>query len=616
MRAHTLVVMLCMFTLLAGSAVSPQPSVPEQKGAQKNAAEKSPSETKVIDKNGAASAQEQKKAGTSEKKQPGESAGPGNKSSATNGAKEARKEAPAPQIIVPRPEPDKALKKDVTPQPQPEKAQKKDTPAAPIVAPQPPRNQVKKKEDRRVAPARQQRRQAARQPKAPRKDTLPKAGRKDAAGARIEAFDKAGIRTAELAGKTVHSMVLVSALRNSPHAAWAGTGKNDYQSPPARIAASGVIYDRLGHILTSAIAIERARSITVTLADKKEVNCSLLGADTATGLAVLKMESGTEKLTAIRLMDTDRLLLGEPVVALGSLTDYPGYVSMGVVAGVGRHPAAPSDYEHFISTDAVINPGNTGGPLVNMKGEMVGLNLAIQHPNGVFTGTGIAIPANTVKKIADEIIDRGRISRGWIGANLLPLTREMAAALYYDRPTGVLVSSLAKHSPAARADFRAGDIIAKIDGADVVNPAHVRRSLAWRAPGSRVSVTVFRNQAYLDLVAEVEDTPSREITSRMERVTRRDDFGFLARDIDEELSYRYKVSPKAGVVVIHVKEGSPAQACDLRPGDAITEINRTPAENFASFKNLMEEVKDQNNVLLMVNRMGMSKFMVITRPAE
>ena len=162
-------------TLLAGSAVSPQPSVPEQMGAQKNAAEKSPSETKVIDKNGTASAKEQNKAGTAEKKQPEESAGAASKASATNGAKEARKEAPAPQIIVPRPEPDKALKKDVTPQPQPEKAQKKDAPTAPIIAPQPPRNQVKKKEERRVAPARQPRRQAARQPKAPRKDTLPKA---------------------------------------------------------------------------------------------------------------------------------------------------------------------------------------------------------------------------------------------------------------------------------------------------------------------------------------------------------------------------------------------------------------------------------------------------------
>lgn len=255
---------------------------------------------------------------------------------------------------------------------------------------------------------------------------------------------------------------------------------------------SGVIIDRRGYILTNNHVVEGARRITVRLATKEELKGRVVGRDPKTDLAVVRVESDRELPEAV-LGDSDRLRVGEWALAIGNPFGLDHTVTVGVISATGRAELGVASYEHFIQTDASINPGNSGGPLLNVKGEIVGITTAIVASG---QGIGFAIPINLARRIAQDLIHRGRVVRGWLGIGL---------GLSPDG--GVLVTHVAPKGPAATAGLRAGDMIAAVGGQGVRTPQEVQRLVAEAAVGSTLPLTILRRQETLQLSVQVAEMP-------------------------------------------------------------------------------------------------------------
>ncbi len=228
---------------------------------------------------------------------------------------------------------------------------------------------------------------------------------------------------------------------------------------------SGFVIDRDGFILTNNHVIENAQKISVKLSDEREFQGRVVGRDSVTDIAVIKIDAGRD-LPVASLGDSDRLEVGEWVMAIGNPFGLDSTVTVGIVSGKGRHLGTGS-YDSFIQTDASINPGNSGGPLVNVKGEVVGINAAIVSEGGGSIGIGFATPINLVRGVLPQLKTKGKASRGWLGVAVQRVTPEMAGSLGLSKPTGALVASVARDGPAGRAGIKAGDVIVNFDGNEI-----------------------------------------------------------------------------------------------------------------------------------------------------
>jgi Do/DeqQ family serine protease len=269
---------------------------------------------------------------------------------------------------------------------------------------------------------------------------------------------------------------------------------------------SGVIVDKRGYVLTNFHVIRGADAVTVRLSSKREHRGRIVGTDPKTDLAVVRFDADGD-LTVAAMGNSDTLKVGEWAIAIGNPFGLDQTVTVGVVSATGRADVGIASYENFIQTDASINPGNSGGPLVNLRGEVIGINTAI-----VATGQGIgfAIPANMARRIVDQLIDRGKVTRGWIGVSLQPLTTELAQALGLGSTKGAIVARIQPNSPAASAELRQNDVIVKFDGTPVDDYHHLQRLAAEAEVGRMVKLEIVRDRASKTVelkVAEAPDSP-------------------------------------------------------------------------------------------------------------
>ena len=361
---------------------------------------------------------------------------------------------------------------------------------------------------------------------------------------------------------------------------------------------SGFIIDaEKGHILTNHHVVAGAEDIKVRLSDKREFDARLVGSDKKTDLAVIRIEA--DGLKELRLGDSDKLAVGEFVFAVGSPFGLRETISMGIVSAKGRSNLGIEAYEDFIQTDAAINVGNSGGPLVNIDGEAVGVSTAIISRAGGFVGVGLAIPVNMAKGIVEQLIESGRVTRGWLGVMIQDLTPEMAERFGLDEAGGALVGKVLEGTPAAEAGIQAGDVIVAFAGREVESVAKLRSRVAATAPGAEEPVTVFRDGERKTLTVTIGKLSDAEIASAQDR-TRAGELGLSVQDLTPELAEKLGVDVEEGVAVTAVEPGGPAEEKGIKPGDVIVEVDREAVRDAGGFAAALQKADLDKGVLLWV----------------
>jgi len=288
------------------------------------------------------------------------------------------------------------------------------------------------------------------------------------------------------------------------------SGGSEFRRPGL---GSGVIFDKRGLVLTNFHVVKGADEITVKLSDKREYRGQLLGTDPKTDLAVIRFQPDHE-LTVATLGNSEALRVGEWAIAIGNPFGLDQTVTVGVISATGRSDVGVATYENFIQTDASINPGNSGGPLLNLKGEVIGINTAIVAAG---QGIGFAIPINMVKRVVDQLVDKGKVVRGWIGVSLQPLSPELAQSLGLDGTQGAVVGATITGSPAAQAGLQQGDVILSYNKIPVEDYRHVQRLVAETAVGKIVTLELLRKKQKVQVsltIGEIPDTGPRRASGR------------------------------------------------------------------------------------------------------
>jgi len=375
-----------------------------------------------------------------------------------------------------------------------------------------------------------------------------------------------------------------------------------------RSLGSGFIVDEEGYIITNNHVIEGADVIKVRLSDKKEYDAKIIGRDVKTDIALIKIDP-PEGLTVAQLGDSDELRVGEWVMAIGNPFGLDQTVTVGVVSAkwrkLGRGP-----YEDFIQTDAAINQGNSGGPLFNTHGEVVGVNSAIFSTSGGNIGIGFAIPINLAKNVVEQIKEKGRVVRGWLGVIVQTVTPELADSFGLDQKKGALVAGVEENSPAGRAGIKKGDIIVTFDGKPIKEMSDLPLTVAQTPVGENVEVKILRNGKTLSKKVEIGELKEEREYAFVDEGTRKD-IGMEISEITKGLVRRYRLSETAGVLVTYVESDSPADLAGIREGDVIIEVNREPVGNLDEYYNVMRKANKGNKILLWIKRGRSSQFVVI-----
>jgi serine protease Do len=380
---------------------------------------------------------------------------------------------------------------------------------------------------------------------------------------------------------------------------------------------SGVIVSPEGHILTNNHVIEGADEIIVTLGNEKhEYKARKIGADPSTDIAVLKIEPNA-KLHEITFADSDKLRVGDIAIAVGNPFGLTQSVTMGIVSALGRSDTHITDYENFIQTDASINPGNSGGALVDVEGRLIGINTAIFSRTGGNQGIGFAVPSNLARSVMDSLIKNGKVSRGFLGIALQPLSDELAKAFKLPGDTGALVAEVTAHSPAEKAGIKAGDVVVAVNGKKVEGPRELQLLVAGISPGTKVDVKLVRDGGEKTVNVELAERPTNRLAANEQPEKSGDPDvldGVTVGDINGETRKKFGLPEDAsGVVITEVDPESPSAEAGLKAGDVIHEINREPINSAKQAVELSEKVKTEKKVLLRVSTKGSSRYVVVER---
>lgn len=362
---------------------------------------------------------------------------------------------------------------------------------------------------------------------------------------------------------------------------------------------SGVIVDSKGYILTANHVIQGAEEINVTLSDNREFKGIIVGNDAMTDIGVIKIDA--DGLPTLKWGDSDKLRVGETVLAIGSPYGLSETVTSGIVSAVGRANVGIADYEDFIQTDAPINPGNSGGAMVNVKGELIGINSAIFSTTGGYQGIGFAIPSNMAKTVMTSLIQKGKVIRGWLGVTIQVITPELAKQFGLKEDKGGLVSDVIEGSPAEKAGIQRGDVIIEYEGKKIDEPYQLRNMVANTEPGREVELKIIRGNRPIvkkvtigDLPAEVQKFSKGEYDNLLRGVT--------VKDLTPEIYSRLNLPKRLkGVVVSDISEDSPA-AMVLMEGDVIQEINKLKIKGVKEYENIVSKIKPGQDILLYIFR--------------
>ena len=368
---------------------------------------------------------------------------------------------------------------------------------------------------------------------------------------------------------------------------------------------SGVVISREGYILTNNHVVDEADQIRVKLADGKEYDARVVGRDSKTDLALIKIEGGSN-LQPLKLGNSDELKVGSWVVAVGSPFGLEQTVTAGIVSAKGR-VIGSGPYDNFIQTDASINPGNSGGPLINLKGEVVGINTAIIASG---QGIGFAIPVNMAKEVAAQLQEKGHVTRGYLGIYFQEVTPELAKSFGLKEKKGALVSQVSKGSPAEQGGIEQGDVILEFDGKEIADSKDLPRLVASTPVGKTVTVKVSRDGKAVERQVKVGEMEEEKV--EVAKAPTGKSLGITVQNLTPEIARGLGLKTESGVVITRVEPGSPAESAGLQTGDVIQEVNRKPVKDVGDFTKKVEKAKDEDNVLLLVQRGENRLFAAVT----
>jgi serine protease Do len=368
---------------------------------------------------------------------------------------------------------------------------------------------------------------------------------------------------------------------------------------------SGIILTADGYLLTNQHVVEQAGEIEVQLMDDRKFPAKVVGRDARTDLALLKIEA--TGLPVLPLGDSAKLEVGELVLAIGNPFGLEHSVSLGIVSRKGRALGSAGVFTDYIQTDASVNPGNSGGPLLNMRGEVVGINTAV-IPN---RRVAFAIPINLAKSLLPELQSRGRIAWGFLGVSIQDVTEELARAMGVPEPKGALVNNVLSGQPAEAARIQRGDIIVQFDGKPVANVRALQRAVSFTPVGKQVEMQVFRGGKLETLAVTVGEAATAE--RRAPAVSARRDLGMTIEELDAEKVKKYKLREgEEGLVVSDVAKGGPAASAGVRIGDLIREVNRREVRSLEGYRSALR--REEGEVDLFLLKRGEAHFYIAVKP--
>lgn len=368
---------------------------------------------------------------------------------------------------------------------------------------------------------------------------------------------------------------------------------------------SGFIIDREGYIVTNNHVVENADEIKVKLANGKEFDAKVVGRDSRTDLALIKI-NGTSDLQPLKMGDSDTLKVGSWVVAIGSPFGLEQTVTAGIVSAKGRTIGA-GPYDNFIQTDASINPGNSGGPLINTKGEVVGINTAIIASG---QGIGFAIPINMAKEVIPQLKDKGKVTRGWLGVGIQEVTSDLAKSFDLKEKKGALVSQVFRGSPAEKAGIEQGDVILEFDKKEIAESKDLPMIVAATPVGKTVTIKILRNGKSMTKDVKVGEMEEKTVEATKAPTGKK--LGIAIQDITPDIARALSLKDTNGALIAQVEPGSPADNAGLQRGDVIREINRKPIKDTRDFMQKIEETKGGGTLLLLVKRDEKSLYIPVT----
>ncbi|CCE23138.1 DegQ family serine endoprotease [Methylotuvimicrobium alcaliphilum] len=395
-----------------------------------------------------------------------------------------------------------------------------------------------------------------------------------------------------------------------------GPAPTPQQRAPAIGQGSGFVFaskrgllSETSYIITNNHVVANADKIRVTFQDGREFVAKITGTDPKSDIAVIEIKAGN--LPALPLGDSTKLEVGEWVVAIGNPFGLSHTLTVGVVSAKGRTSLGISDYEDFIQTDAAINPGNSGGPLVNLDGEAVGINTAIFSRSGGHMGVGFAIPINLAKSIADQLIEQGEVTRGYLGVVIQPLTQELAESFNLTTHQGILIAQVTDDSPAAKAGLKAGDIVTQYQGRPVNDIGDFRNRVALTPPGKSAKIEILRDGKSRTIDIKIEKLGDQQIAAAQAPAQSTEELGLTVQTVTRELARQFNATPGQGVIVTEVNPGSIAAMAGIRPGTVILQVDRKPVNSANEFNRAVNQSKDNKRVLLLISDRGMSRYVVL-----
>jgi serine protease Do len=381
-----------------------------------------------------------------------------------------------------------------------------------------------------------------------------------------------------------------------------------------RSLGSGILISKDGEILTNYHVVRNADIIKVKLADHSEHEARLIGKDSRTDLALIKIyKQPGVPLPFAKLGTSNQLEVGDWVMAIGNPFGLEHTVTAGIVSAKGRVIGA-GPYDKFIQTDASINPGNSGGPLINGMGEVVGVNSAIFSQSGGNVGIGFAIPIDLARKVVDQLRKNGRVVRGWLGVRAQDLNPAMIASLRLARlpREAAVVTEVTEASPAAEAGIKTGDIIVELNGRSVPRSAEFPSIIADTPPGQRISLKLVRDQKEQTVAVKIGELPDDH--DPYQPLEARDpELGLRVQRITPEAARRLSLSSSKGLLVIEVHPGSPADQVGIQPADVIREVNQRPVSNVKDFERATRQARRGDRILLLVQRGDNEVFFALRR---
>ncbi|MEL6132974.1 MAG: trypsin-like peptidase domain-containing protein, partial [Bacteroidota bacterium] len=387
----------------------------------------------------------------------------------------------------------------------------------------------------------------------------------------------------------IKSIQTVSQSLSDPFYEFFGVRPQRRNSRQQVSSGSGVIISADGYIVTNNHVIASADELTVTLSDNRSYTATVIGTDPTTDLGLIKIEGG--KFEAITLANSDNVSVGEWVLAVGNPFSLASTATAGIVSAIGRDLEIIEDrmaIESFIQTDAAVNPGNSGGALVNLEGQLIGINTAIASPTGAYAGYAFAVPANIVRKVITDLKEYGSVQRAFLGLiNAESLNSEVAQKANLDLTEGVLVSRLADEGGARRAGIRPGDVIVSIDGIKIKNDAKMTELIGRNRPGDVINVKVFRNGKYQTFDVQLTDLNGNTEVQAKGRVELLDELGFRLQDLSPRQLDQLGI--EQGVLVSSLFAGKIKQETDMKENFVIMKVNDQDVTSAAQVIQMMEQ---------------------------